>query len=128
MKAAYDVIVVGGGPVGAACARELSLAGRRVLLLDPEGESGQAWRAAAGMLAPQLEADQDDPLLELGLAARDHCDALATALRESIGADIGLWRDIHYLSDGNFNRAARSATYTVPDDEFMVLGDNTQNS
>ncbi len=93
MKATYDVIVVGGGPVGAACARELSLAGRRVLLLDPEGESGQAWRAAAGMLAPQLEADQDDPLLELGLAARDHCDSLATALRESIGADIGLWRE-----------------------------------
>jgi signal peptidase I len=43
-------------------------------------------------------------------------------------SDVGLWRDIHYLSDGNFNRAARSATYTVPDDEFMVLGDNTQNS
>ena len=32
-------------------------------------------------------------LLELGLAARDHCDSLATALRESIGADIGLWRE-----------------------------------
>jgi glycine oxidase len=93
VTATYDVIVVGGGPVGAACARELSLAGRRVLLLDPEGDNGQAWRAAAGMLAPQLEAEQDDPLLELGLAARDHCDSLATALRESIGADIGLWRE-----------------------------------
>jgi len=43
-------------------------------------------------------------------------------------SDVGLWRDIHYLSDGNLNRSARSATYTVPDDEFMVLGDNTQNS
>jgi glycine oxidase len=93
VTAAYDVVVVGGGPVGAACARELALAGRRVLALDPDGDTGQAWRAAAGMLAPQLEADQDDPLLELGLAARDHCEALASALRESTGTDIGLWRE-----------------------------------
>ena len=91
MSATYDVIVVGGGPVGAACARELALTGRRVLVLDPEGETGQAWRAAAGMLAPQLEADQDDPLLELGLAGRQHYESLAAALRETTGADIGLW-------------------------------------
>jgi glycine oxidase len=93
VKASYDVIVVGGGPVGAACARELALAGRRVLLLDSEGENGQAWRAAAGMLAPQLEARQDDPLLELGLAAREQCEELAEALRETTGTDIGLWRE-----------------------------------
>lgn len=93
MTAAYDVIVVGGGPVGSACARQLALAGRRVLVLDPDGDSGQAWRAAAGMLAPQLESDQDDPLLELGLAARDHCDSLAAELLESTGTDIGLWRE-----------------------------------
>ncbi|HWB40079.1 MAG TPA: FAD-dependent oxidoreductase, partial [Gemmatimonadales bacterium] len=63
MTAAYDVIVVGGGPVGAACARELAVAGRRVLVLDPEVEAGRAWKAAAGMLAPQLELEPDDPLL-----------------------------------------------------------------
>ncbi|CAN5815562.1 glycine oxidase ThiO [soil metagenome] len=93
MTAAYDVIVVGGGPIGAACARELALAGRRVLLLDREGEHGQAWKAAAGMLAPQLEAESEDPLLELGLAAREHYGPLADALRETTGTDIGLWRE-----------------------------------
>ena len=71
MAASYDVIVVGGGPVGAASARELALAGRRVLVLDPGGDMGQAWRAAAGMLAPQIEAEPEDPLLELGLAGRE---------------------------------------------------------
>jgi glycine oxidase len=93
VTAAYDVIVVGGGPVGAACARELALAGRRVLLLDPEGEQGQGWKAAAGMLAPQMEAEPEDPLLELGLAAREYYGPLAEALRETTGTDIGLWRE-----------------------------------
>jgi glycine oxidase len=93
VTAAYDVIVVGGGPVGAACARELALAGRRVLLLDPEGEHGQGWKAAAGMLAPQMEAEPEDPLLELGLAAREYYGPLAEALRETTGIDIGLWRE-----------------------------------
>ena len=93
MTASYDVIVVGGGPVGAACARELALVGRRVLALDPEGTSGQAWRAAAGMLAPQIEAHREDPLLELGLAAREHYGSLASALRETTGTDIGLWQE-----------------------------------
>lgn len=93
MTAAYDVVVVGGGPVGAACARELVLAGRRVLLLDPEGEQGQAWKAAAGMLAPQLEAEPEDPLLELGLAGREFYGPLEEALRETTGRDIGLWRE-----------------------------------
>lgn len=93
MTAPYDVVVVGAGPVGAACARELSLAGRRVLVLEAGGEQGQAWRAAAGMLAPQIEAGPDDPLLEFGLAAREHYQPLAEELRETTGIDIGLWQD-----------------------------------
>jgi glycine oxidase len=62
-------------------------------VLDPGGENGQAWKAAAGMLAPQLEAEAEDPLLELGLAAREHYGPLAEALRETTGSDIGLWRE-----------------------------------
>ena len=93
MNTSHDVVVVGGGPVGAACARELTRAGRRVLLLEPGGEAGQGWRAAAGMLAPQIEARQEDPLLELGLAAREHYGPLADELLETTGVDIGLWRE-----------------------------------
>lgn len=93
MPSTHDVIVIGGGAVGAACARELAAAGRSVLVLEPGGDSGQAWRAAAGMLAPQIEADGADPLLSLGIAARDHYVPLAASLRESTGIDVGLWQE-----------------------------------
>ena len=93
MESTYDVAIIGGGPVGAACARELARAGRRVLVLEAGGEMGQGWRAAAGMLAPQIEADVEDPLLELGLAAREHYRSLADELLDSTGIDIGLWQE-----------------------------------
>ena len=92
MTEATDVIVVGGGAVGAACARELVRAGRRVRVLEPDADRGEAWRAAAGMLAPQIEARAGDALLDLGLAGRDLYVQLAPALQEATGIDIGLWR------------------------------------
>jgi glycine oxidase len=89
----FDAIVVGGGAIGAACARELALTGRKALVIEPGTDMGQAWRAAGGMLAPQIEADGSDPLLALGLAARDHYDQLSASLRQSTGIDLGLWRN-----------------------------------
>jgi glycine oxidase len=88
-----DIIVVGGGAIGAACARELALAGQQVLVLESGGETGQAWRAAGGMLAPQIEADADDVLLDLGLKSRDRYANLASALQDTTGIDIGLWQE-----------------------------------
>ena len=93
MTPLHDVIVIGGGAVGAACARELAASGRRVLVIDPGGDSGQAWRAAAGMLAPQIEADGSDPFLKFAVAARDHYAPLAATLREETGIDLALWQE-----------------------------------
>ncbi|MEA2723912.1 MAG: glycine oxidase [Gemmatimonadales bacterium] len=78
---------------GAACARELASTGRTVLILEPGGHHGQAWRAAGGLLAPQIEASASDPLLALGLAGRDFYQPLAAALRETTGVDLGLWQE-----------------------------------
>lgn len=62
--------------------------------MDPDGDDGQAWRAAAGMLAPEIETrDSDDPTVALGVAGRDRLVVLAERLKESIGADIGLWQE-----------------------------------
>ena len=93
MTQLHDVIVVGGGPVGAACARELAAAGRKVLLLERGSDEGEGWRAAAGMLAAQAGAQGDDPLFELGMAGRELYGELAPGLQESIGVDIGLWQE-----------------------------------
>ena len=93
MTTPVDVIVVGGGAIGAACGREFARAGRRVLIVERGADAGEAWKASAGMLAPQLEAGEDTPLFELGLLARDLYPELAAELRDATGIDIGLRQD-----------------------------------
>jgi glycine oxidase len=87
---APEVVIVGGGVVGAACARQLAQAGRRVRLIERGGSAGEAWRASAGMLAAQIEAPPDEPLFELGIAGREFYSQNAESLRSATGIDIGL--------------------------------------
>lgn len=91
MATAPDVVVVGGGVVGSACARQLAHDGRRIRLIERGGEAGEAWRASAGMLAPQIGVSEGDEMFELGIAGREFYCEQAPALREATGIDIGLW-------------------------------------
>ncbi len=93
MKSHHDVIVIGAGAIGAACARELARDGRSVLVLDRGGGHGEAWAAAGGMLAPQVETILDDPLFELGLASRNRYGELAPELEDTTGISVGLWQE-----------------------------------
>lgn len=93
MQDSFDVIIIGAGAIGASCGREIAATGRRVLLLERPTQGGEGWQAAAGMLAPQIEAGRDDPIFQLSVAARERYAELAPALKESVGADIGLWLD-----------------------------------
>src|SRR5260370_45646 len=90
MKAA-DVGIVGGGAVGAACARAVALRGLAVAIWEPGPHPAAASPASAGMLAPQIEP-ADDALVALSVRARDLYEPLAPALRETTGIDIGFWR------------------------------------
>lgn len=64
-----DVVVLGGGVVGTACAWRLAERGHRVALVDPDPGGGSS-RAAAGMLAPVSELHHGEHgLLDLCLAA-----------------------------------------------------------
>ncbi len=103
MPVKSDVIIVGGGVVGAACARELAHAGFRPLLIDDATLSGAAWLASAGMLAPQVESGEGDDLLDLGLAGREYYATQSDLLRESTGIDIE-------LRQGGILRVAGSAS------------------
>lgn len=87
MKRSSDVLIVGGGIIGLAIAREAALAGLSVRLFEAGEPGGEASGAAAGMLGAQLEAERHDPLTDLGLASRRLYDGLIAALRESSGID-----------------------------------------
>lgn len=87
-----EVLIAGGGIIGAACARAVALRGLRVLICEPGPDPAAASAASAGILAPQIESS-DETLRALGLRARDAYESLAATLVADTGIDIGLWRD-----------------------------------
>ncbi len=89
MSTIYDCVLIGGGVIGAASARALAARGKRILLLERAMPGGEASGAAAGMLAPQIEAEPDDPLLALAIAARDAYPALTAELDRRTGINVG---------------------------------------
>src|ERR1041385_2692341 len=88
-----DVAVGGGGVAGLSAARELARRGLSVVVLEAASACGaEASGAAAGMLAPQSEADARDDFFELLCASREMYPAFAEALFEESGVDIELER------------------------------------
>ncbi|MGH7530042.1 MAG: FAD-dependent oxidoreductase, partial [Gemmatimonadales bacterium] len=89
---AWEVVIAGGGVIGAACARALARRGLRVAVCEPGPDPGlgAASAASAGMLASQVEPG-DAALRAIGVRGRDLYPALAAELRETTGSDIGLW-------------------------------------
>ncbi|MBI3324930.1 MAG: glycine oxidase ThiO [Candidatus Omnitrophica bacterium] len=66
----YDVIVLGGGIIGASVADELARRGRRVCLIERGTVGGESSKAAAGILAAQLDIERPGPFFELCQASR----------------------------------------------------------
>src|SRR5689334_18253727 len=85
----HDVIVIGGGVIGLTIARELAGARKSVLLLD-RGSTGQGTsRAAAGMLTPLSEADDQGPFFQLCWASHKLYDRFVQDLQCECGLDVG---------------------------------------
>jgi glycine oxidase len=87
---APDALVIGGGVIGCAIARELA-ATRRVVLLDRGPLGGEASSAAAGVLGV-ASGDDDGPRLALRRASLARHPALAAALRDETDVDVGFAR------------------------------------
>jgi glycine oxidase len=88
----HDVIVIGGGVIGLSIAREL--AGRKSVLVLDRGATGQGTsRAAAGMLTPLSEADDQGCFFHLCRASHLLFEEFVEDLQKETGVDCGFSRD-----------------------------------
>ncbi|OYT71127.1 MAG: glycine oxidase ThiO [Chloracidobacterium sp. CP2_5A] len=91
MTPTSDVIIIGGGVIGLAIARALARDGLRVTVFERNAQpGGEASWAAAGMLAPQAEADAPGPLFDLCLRSRALYADFVAALWAETGIDAEL--------------------------------------
>lgn len=85
-----DVVVVGAGVIGLACAWRCAERGMRVKVIERRRPGAGASGVAAGMLAPVGEATWgEDRLLELALASHRLWPAFAADLARASDADVG---------------------------------------
>jgi glycine oxidase len=91
MTSSPDVVVVGGGLVGLACALALVDRGAAVALVA-EVRAGAASPASAGILGPSL-GEADPATRAIGLAARDRFPRYIEDLRAHTGAAVALDRE-----------------------------------
>jgi glycine oxidase len=82
-----DVVVVGAGAIGAACAYELARAGLAVTLVERSEPAAEASGASAGLLSA-FTGDRAGAVGRLCRLSRDLYGPLAEALREETGLDI----------------------------------------
>jgi len=80
----WDVIVIGGGIIGCAVARELARRGAKTIVFEARAVGAGATQASAGVLAPYIEAPSEGPLHSLTVQSLSLYDEfVSSATRES---------------------------------------------
>jgi glycine oxidase len=88
-----DVAVIGGGAIGLAVAWRAAQAGLKTVVFERDEPGGATSHLAAGMLAPNAEADaSEQALLSLGLASAEAWPAFARELADAAGVEPGYLR------------------------------------
>lgn len=88
-----DILIIGGGVIGLAIARELHKKGvKRITLLEKGVVGEESSRAAAGMLGPQAEANERGSFFDMTVESRASYPAFAAELLDETGIDIELDR------------------------------------
>jgi glycine oxidase len=80
-----EVIVIGAGVIGSACAYELADAGASVTVFDARRVGQGASQASAGALCPYIEGHDDSPLRRLGRRSLDMFDAFVDRVQDDSG-------------------------------------------
>ncbi|MBI4484603.1 MAG: glycine oxidase ThiO [Acidobacteria bacterium] len=83
-----DIVVVGAGIIGCAVAYELARRGASVEVVDMRDAGQGATQAAAGMLAPYVEAHEESPLLELAVRSLELYDQFIAGVSRDSGQPI----------------------------------------
>ncbi|HEV8581831.1 MAG TPA: glycine oxidase ThiO [Thermoanaerobaculia bacterium] len=83
-----DVLVLGGGIIGLACARELALRGLRVEVVERLPAGAEASLASAGMLSPLGEWAAAGPFFDACRASRDLWGPWVAALKSETGLGV----------------------------------------
>src|SRR5438046_631938 len=83
-----NALIIGGGVMGCSVALRLAQAGAQVTVLERSIPGAEASSAAAGILAPQSEAQGPGPFLDLCLKSRALYRAFADELKELTSVDV----------------------------------------
>jgi glycine oxidase len=84
-----EILIVGGGIIGCALARELARANQKVLVVERGQVGAGASSAAAGLLAPALSASPVGPLADLCFQSAALYDGWVDELRQDGAGDVG---------------------------------------
>lgn len=87
---ASDILIIGGGIIGLACAVELKLRGANVTVLCRDFSAATS-HAAAGMLAPDAENITNEAMLSLCRRSRSLYPDWTSKLEELTGLNTGYW-------------------------------------
>jgi len=83
-----DILVLGGGIIGLACARELALRGLRVEIVERLPAGAEASLASAGMLSPLADSPTTGPFLDACRASRDLWGTWVATLESETGLAV----------------------------------------